>query len=75
MGYSASQSMESIQIQLSNATNPVTMDGDHFRFWVDEDNSEASMSLQISDVLSLKRFSPQVPNAVSYTHLTLPTSG
>ena len=63
LGYSASQSMESIQIQLSNATNPVTMDGDHFRFWVDEDNSEASMSLQISDVLSLKRFSPQVPNA------------
>ena len=63
LGYSASESMESIQIQLSNATNPVTMDGDHFRFWVDEDNSEASMSLQISDVLSLKRFSPQVPNA------------
>tara|TARA_B100000900_G_scaffold263254_2_gene224533 strand:- start:21968 stop:26647 length:4680 start_codon:yes stop_codon:yes gene_type:complete len=63
LGYSASESMESIQIQLSNATNPVTMDGDHFRFWVNEDSSEASMSLQISDVLSLKRFSPQVPNA------------
>jgi hypothetical protein len=63
IGYSANQALDSIQIQLSNATNPVTMDGDHFRFWVDQDNAEACMSLQISDVLSLKRFSPQVPNA------------
>ncbi|MBT5736398.1 MAG: hypothetical protein HOI28_06125, partial [Euryarchaeota archaeon] len=63
LGYSANQALDSIQIQLSNATNPVTMDGDHFRFWVDQDNSEACMSLQISDVLSLKRFSPQIPNA------------
>ena len=63
LGYSANQALDSIQIQLSNATNPVTMDGDHFRFWVDQDNSEACMSLQISNVLSLKRFSPQTPNA------------
>jgi hypothetical protein len=63
LGYSASQAMDSIQIQLSNTTNPLTMDGDHFRFWVDQDNSEACMSLQISDILSFKRYSPQVPNA------------
>lgn len=63
LGYSANQALESIQIQLSNASTPVTMDGDHFRFKVDADTSEACMSLQISDVLSLKRFSPQEPNA------------
>jgi hypothetical protein len=40
------------------------MDGDHFRFWIDQDTAEASMSLKISDIISLTRFSPQVPDAV-----------
>ena len=37
VGYVANEPMESIQIQMTNATNPLTMDGDHFRFWVNED--------------------------------------
>ena len=40
------------------------MDGDHFRFFVNQDTSEASLSLKISDIISLKRYSPQVPDAI-----------
>ena len=40
------------------------MDGDHFRFWVNQDTAEASMSLKISDIISLTRLSPQIPDAV-----------
>ena len=32
VGYVASTPMESIEVQLTNATQPLTMDGDHFRF-------------------------------------------
>ena len=39
------------------------MDGDHFRFWVNQDTAEASLSLKISDIASVTRFSPQNPNA------------
>ena len=64
LGYTGNQPIDSIIIQLSNATEPKTMDGDHFRFWVDQDTAEASMSLKISDIISLTRFSPQVPDAI-----------
>ncbi|MED6338019.1 MAG: hypothetical protein VYC12_03220, partial [Candidatus Thermoplasmatota archaeon] len=64
LGYTGNQPIESIIIQLTNASEPKTMDGDHFRFWIDQDTAEASMSLKISDIISLTRFSPQVPDAV-----------
>ena len=64
LGYTGNQPIESIIIQLTNATEPKTMDGDHFRFWIDQDTAEASMSLKISDIISITRFSPQVPDAV-----------
>ena len=63
IGYVASEPMDSIQIQMTNASQPLTMDGDHFRYWVDENNGEASLSTQISNVTSLQRLSPLVPSA------------
>ncbi len=64
IGYVASEPMDSIQIQMTNASQPLTMDGDHFRYWVDENNGEASLSAQISNVTSLQRLSPLVPSAI-----------
>ena len=64
LGYTGKEAIDSIIIQLSNATEARTMDGDHFRFFVNQDTSEASLSLKISDIISLKRYSPQVPDAV-----------
>ena len=63
IGYVASEPMDSIQIQMTNASQPLTMDGDHFRYWVDGNNGEASLSTQISNVTSLQRLSPLVPSA------------
>ena len=63
VGYVADGPMESIQIQMTNATTPLTMDGDHMRFWVDEDSAETSLSVQLSDITSIQRLSPLVPGA------------
>lgn len=63
VGYVASEPMESIHIQMTNATQPLTMDGDHFRFWVDEDTGEASLSVAISEVTSIQRLSPLEPGS------------
>ncbi len=63
VGYVANEPMESIHIQMTNATNPLTMDGDHFRFWVNEDLGEASLSVAISEVTSVQRLSPLEPGS------------
>jgi hypothetical protein len=63
VGYVANQPMESIEIQMTNATTPLTMDGDHFRFWVNEDIGEASLSVAISEVTSIQRLSPLEPGS------------
>ena len=63
VGYIADSPMESIQVQMTNATVPLTMDGDHMRFWVNEDTAEASLSTQISDVTSIQRLSPLIPGS------------
>ena len=63
IGYVASTPMDSIEVQLTNASQPLSMDGDHFRFWVDETTGEASLSTAISDVTSIRRLSPLNPGA------------
>ena len=63
VGYVANEPMESIQIQMTNASEPLTMDGDHFRFWVNEDAGEASLSVAISHVTSVQRLSPLDPGS------------
>jgi hypothetical protein len=64
VGYVADGPMESIQVQMTNATTPLTMDGDHVRFWVNEDTAEASLSLKLSDITSIERLSPLVPGSL-----------
>ena len=64
VGYVADGPMESIQVQMTNATTPLTMDGDHVRFWVNEDSAEASLSLKLSDITSMERLSPLVPGSL-----------
>ena len=63
IGYSAQEPMSSIQIQMSNASEHRTMDGDHFRYWVNNDTKEASLSVQISNITSVQRLSPLVPGS------------
>ena len=63
VGYVANAPMDTIQIQMTNASTPVTMDGDHMRFWVNEDTAEASLSVQLSDITSIQRLSPLVPGS------------
>ena len=56
VGYVASTPLQAVEIQSSNGTVPLTMDGDHVRFSVDGD--ETSLSVRISDVLRMRRLSP-----------------
>jgi len=63
IGFAADTPIDSITVQMTNATTPLTMDGDHFRFWVNSDTSEASLSARISNVQSVQRFSPLNPNS------------
>ena len=64
VGYLANQPLERIEVQISNSTNPVTMDGDHMRFFVDETTGESSLSMQISNVTRARRMSPLEPGAI-----------
>ena len=63
VGFQADTPITSIMVQMTNATTPLTMDGDHFRFWVDTDQAQASLSAKISNVQSIQRYSPTDPNS------------
>ncbi|MGB1897678.1 MAG: hypothetical protein ACPHS8_00845 [Candidatus Poseidoniaceae archaeon] len=63
VGFQAETPITSIMVQMTNATTPLTMDGDHFRFWVDADSAQASLSAKISNVQSVQRYSPIDPNS------------
>ena len=63
IGFQAETPITSIMVQMTNATTPLTMDGDHFRFWVDKDQAQASLSAKISNVQSVQRYSPIDPNS------------
>ncbi len=58
LGLDAPGGIDSIEVQISNATTPLTMDDDHARFWVDQNAAEASMSLRISDLASVHLYPP-----------------
>jgi len=63
LGFVSNDPITAIEIQISNATTPLTMDGDHIRFWVDEARAEASLSVRISDVTRINQFPPDQPGA------------
>ena len=58
------QGIGSVEVQISNATTPLTMDDDHARFWIDQNSAEASMSLKLSDLTSIILYPPDEPGAV-----------
>ena len=63
ISYQSSEPLTALEVQLSNASQPVTMDGDHARFWIDEDKGEASLSMRLSNITSIGRESPEDVNA------------
>ncbi len=63
ISFHSSEPLTALEVQLSNASQPVTMDGDHARFWVDEDKGEASLSMRLSNITSIGRESPENVNA------------
>ncbi|MBI19729.1 MAG: hypothetical protein CMB73_04055 [Euryarchaeota archaeon] len=64
VGYMANEPLQKIEIQISNASEPLTMDGDHMRFFVDETTGESSLSMEISNVTRARRLSPIEPGAI-----------
>lgn len=64
LGYIADEPIASINIQISNSSNPKTMDGDHFYFWQDTITGEADLSARLSNLTNIRRTSPEVPGAV-----------
>tara|TARA_B100001287_G_scaffold97247_1_gene81724 strand:- start:1588 stop:6219 length:4632 start_codon:yes stop_codon:yes gene_type:complete len=63
LSMSAPDGVGSIEVQISNATVPLTMDDDHARFWIDQVAGEASMSLKLSNLTSIRLEPPQEPGA------------
>ena len=61
LGFVSKDPISAIEIQISNATTPLTMNGDHVRYWIDETNAEASLSVRISDVTRVNQFPPAEP--------------
>ena len=61
LGFVSKDPITAIEIQISNATTPLTMDGDHIRYWVDEARAEASLSVRISDVTRVNQYPPLQP--------------
>ncbi|MDA0877307.1 MAG: hypothetical protein O3B05_00355 [archaeon] len=62
IGYVSSAALQSVEIQASNASVPMTMDGDHLRFMVGEDGT--SLSMRLSDVTRMRRLLPLDPGAL-----------
>ena len=73
VGFQADTPITSIMVQMTNATTPLTMDGDHFRFWVDADQAQASLSAKFPMFNPFNATLPsirtqQVQRAVRATH-------
>ena len=64
LAMSAPNGVDSIEVQISNASVPLTMDDDHARFWIDQISGQASMSLKLSNLTSIVLNPPQEPGAV-----------
>ncbi len=64
LAFIAPDGVGSVEVQISNATTPLTMDEDHARFWVDQNSGEASMSLKLSNLTSIILYPPDEPGAL-----------
>ncbi len=64
LAMSAPDGIGSIEVQISNASVPLTMDDDHARFWIDQVSGQASMSLRLSNLTSIVLNPPEEPGAL-----------
>ena len=64
LAMSAPDGIGSIEVQISNASVPLTMDDDHARFWIDQVSGQASMSLRLSNLTSITLNPPEEPGAL-----------
>ncbi len=64
LAMSAPEGIGSIEVQISNASIPLTMDDDHARFWIDQVSGQASMSLRLSNLTSIVLNPPEDPGAI-----------
>ena len=64
LAMSAPDGIGSIEVQISNASIPLTMDDDHARFWIDQVSGQASMSLRLSNLTSIVLNPPEEPGAL-----------
>ena len=63
VGYSSTEPLGSIAIQISNASTDYVLDGDHAYHWQNGDIDEASLSVKISNLLTASWRSPLEPGA------------
>ena len=63
LAFVAPDGVGSVEVQISNATNPLTMNGDHARFWTNQNTGEASMSMKLSNLTSVILYPPQEEGA------------
>ena len=54
----------SIEVQISNSSTPVTMDDDHARFLINQNEAEASMSFRLSNLTYVSLLPPEQPGAI-----------
>ena len=59
LSFVAPEGVGSVEVQISNATTPLTMKGDHARFWTNQNTGEASMSMKLSNLTSVVLLPPQ----------------
>ena len=74
LGYNAAEPIDSVTVQISNATQSQTMNGDHFHFWQNEDTGEADLSARLSNITSIIRQSPEeagVSGVLGNGHITI----
>ena len=65
LSFNAPNGVGAIEVQISNASTPITMDGDHARFLINQNEGEASMSFRLSNLTSVTLLPPEQPGAKS----------
>ena len=63
ISWSSDTPISTIEAQISNSSNPVTMSGDHFLFHNDPDNAQVSLSSRISGLREIGWIEPQEEGA------------
>jgi len=63
LSFNAPDGVGAIEVQISNSSTPLTMSDDHARFWINQNEAEASMSFRLSNLTSVSLLPPEQPGA------------